>query len=413
MECAICCNEFNKLSRKIVGCLKCGEKVCSTCVKKYLLSTLEDPHCMHCKHAWDLFFLNKILPRNFLSKEWKQSRSNLLYDREKSFFPETMPYVALEIEKEKVHNELLTVEAQIQQLKIKRYQLQGRMATLSHTDQEIPARAQNSFNIRACIQDGCKGFVDAKGLCPVCSHTLCLHCDRAKHKEDDHICDPSDIETWQQIMKSSKPCPNCATRIQKASGCSQMWCPGCHVAFNWNTGAIEKGAIHNPHFYEWAERLGINAAHQNQNAIYQQPCQDRRVWNYYNFIRVVPAQNKVEFRNMHQKLNHIINNDMYEIRAKVERNNRDLRIRFIRNQMDEKKFKKMLISREIQVQKNTRLLEMLDTLNLVIVPLFHNFLEKTISYENVMSNIKNIKQFMDETVDEINHSFHSNIPKYF
>jgi hypothetical protein len=30
-----------------------------------------------------------------------------------------------------------------------------------------------------------------------------------------------------------------------------MWCPQCHTAFRWSTGEIERGAIHNPHYYEW------------------------------------------------------------------------------------------------------------------------------------------------------------------
>ena len=81
-----------------------------TCVKKYLLSTLQDPHCMHCKHAWDLFFVNRVLTNNFMKKEWKNSRASLLFDREKSYFPETMPLVAREIEKEKIEKELRDLE---------------------------------------------------------------------------------------------------------------------------------------------------------------------------------------------------------------------------------------------------------------------------------------------------------------
>jgi hypothetical protein len=66
-----------------------------------------------------------------------------------------------------------------------------------------------------------------------------------------HVCNPDTIATVKLLQSSSKACPTCTTRITRSEGCDQMWCTQCQTAFSWKTGQIEKGRIHNPHFYEW------------------------------------------------------------------------------------------------------------------------------------------------------------------
>lgn len=407
MDCSICCFTFNKSSKKAIECLKCNNLTCSTCIKKYLSSTIEDPHCMHCKHAWDLFFTNKVLSRNYMTKEWKISRSNLLFNREKSFFPETMPLVAAEIEKENLLNEIVNIEKTIRELNHRKTLVHQRIYQIERGHIQATDDKKNNFNIRQCPFNDCKGFLNGKGFCMICNQNSCLKCNTVKKIDEEHECKESDIDTWQEIIKSSKPCPNCGTRIQKVSGCAQMWCPGCHVAFNWNTGKIEKGIVHNPHYYEWAERLGLNMNNHNNN-----PCDNNRlVWNYYNYASV-KYEDRVKFRNLHQKLNHIIHNDLVNLQTKTNRNNIDLRIKYIRNQISEEHYKKILMKREIQHQKDVRLVDTLDTFNTIIIPILANFMNKTIDFKTLTSNIKELEKFINDNIDEINITFNSHIAHF-
>ena len=65
-----------------------------------------------------------------------------------------------------------------------------------------------------------------------------------------HVCDEKTKENAQFIKETCKACPGmCGEFIFKIDGCDQMWCTTCHTAFSWRTGEIERGVVHNPHYY--------------------------------------------------------------------------------------------------------------------------------------------------------------------
>ena len=103
-----------------------------------------------------------------------------------------------------------------------------------------------------CSKDECKGFVNSNFECQLCHSHYCPQC--FKMISGEHVCDPADIETAKMLLKDTKPCPNCAARIFKISGCSQMFCTNCHVGFDWNTGKLIKTNFHNPHRMEWIQQ---------------------------------------------------------------------------------------------------------------------------------------------------------------
>ena len=78
------------------------------------------------------------------------------------------------------------------------------------------------------------------------------------NKNVEHVCNEDMVKSAELIKQETKPCPSCGTRISKISGCNQMWCTNCHVAFHWNTGVIDNGPVHNPHFYEYQKNADEN-----------------------------------------------------------------------------------------------------------------------------------------------------------
>ena len=68
--CDCCCDSFNKTVKSKVNCPNngCNFNMCKECVRTYLLSTTEAPHCMNCKAAWNERFLVDNLNTSFVNK---------------------------------------------------------------------------------------------------------------------------------------------------------------------------------------------------------------------------------------------------------------------------------------------------------------------------------------------------------
>ncbi len=107
--------------------------------------------------------------------------------------------------------------------------------------------------VQACPAPDCKGMLNQQYKCSTCTLTFCSRCFEPKvdAKANSHVCDENLVNTIKVIKSTSKKCPKCSERIEKESGCDQMWCPTCKVAFSWRTGKIESGYIHNPHYFEY------------------------------------------------------------------------------------------------------------------------------------------------------------------
>ena len=96
---------------------------------------------------------------------------------------------------------------------------------------------------------------------------------RGKVQDAAHECNKADLETAELIRSSCKPCPKCGEAIEKQSGCDMMFCTSCHTPFSWRTmEIITRGNIHNPHYFEWRNRVGAGGAAGAAHAAEPLPC---------------------------------------------------------------------------------------------------------------------------------------------
>ncbi|RZD41562.1 MAG: hypothetical protein CXT73_04795 [Methanobacteriota archaeon] len=227
LECNICCEKYTSFKRAKIKCNACDFECCKLCNETYLLDQLT-PSCMSCGKTWTETFCVENM-KSFMKGKHKEHVKKILFEVEKSRFPETMPAVEnmrnitkwtqLNIED---RNKLLNLKIQQRALEkqyVEREQnirraLQG-APLLGKSEEE-----ENKYQ-RACPKNDCEGFLSSQWKCGVCEIWVCKDCFEIKGdtKDTDHTCNPNTLLTAQSLKKETKPCPNCHSAIYKISGC--------------------------------------------------------------------------------------------------------------------------------------------------------------------------------------------------
>jgi hypothetical protein len=348
-NCDVCCEKFNKINHKKVECPFCDLTSCRSCSQRYILSTFEDPHCMGCKTLWNREFVDSFCTKYFRNTELKRHRENVLLEREKARMPETQPEVERILQMRKLRRVIRQQKEKLLELH-HRYNTYEMPDTLPPEVRDLYREMENTYRhleqlrnggviidneprrfTRQCPLEECKGFLNEEWFCGLCDHKYCKDCN--ERLTDDHTCDPEVVETMKLLNKDSKSCPKCGTVIHKTSGCAQMWCISCHTAFNWRTGEIETGRIHNPHFIEFKKKTMMSREHGDI------PCGGVPT---FRELREVGASN--EILQCAMVIHQVERENMYLDTRPPE--NTQVRVAYMLNDIDEKDFKNFLQRQE-------------------------------------------------------------------
>ena len=287
--CPICLTHYTSVIRQPIQCPYCPASACRQCTSQYLLTSLNNPHCLACKREWNREFIDTNLTQTYRKGPLKQHRKAVLIDREKGRLPAMQVFLEARIEydaaeaiyvqvrrrriqtkrqrdelqklhaatdtQEQLAERLAPINRERAELRIQRNAAHERMVTAQHilTGRQREVR---QF-IMKCPSDDCRGFLSTAWKCGVCQKFYCTDCHAEKpaQKGEEHFCNPDAKATAAMIKQETKPCPKCGIRISKIDGCDQMWCISCQTTFSWNTGQIlVNTVVHNPHYYEYLRR---------------------------------------------------------------------------------------------------------------------------------------------------------------
>jgi hypothetical protein len=424
MTCNICCDDYNKSTRSQVCCPYCEFDVCRTCCETYILSE-SIPKCMkpECAKEWSRKFLRENFTNTFLTSRYKEHLEDVLFDQEKALLPATQPLVEEKIAKRALKKQVRDLDLLIEDLYKQKRELERQIEFGIIPSEENKER---SHFVRQCPANGCRGFLSSQWKCGICEQWSCPQCHELKGSNRDcqHTCDPNNVETAKLLAKDSKPCPKCQSLIFKISGCDQIWCTQCHIAFSWKTGKLEKH-IHNPHFYEWQRLNGGGTAPRNPGDV---ECGRQLNHIMVNRIRESSKKHSDLYKGEQRKKNNNWSSDVYsdqidkfgDIIRNVIHNtrielpnfqtdyvirNQDLRIKYLENLISEYDFKLLIQRNDKKNKKNIEISQVLQLANTAVTDIVYRLIDNLDKSNNGKHNIDSFLREIEEIIKYCNEIF--------
>lgn len=371
------------------------------CMRKWFIDSINEPMCCNCKFGFSDSFMTEKFPKSWLIGAYRKSRKEVLLDHQRSLFPQTMLIInnmkkierenieikrlrALEIEDKKLYYQMTQTLLYQTDISDNEYMELGKLSVLVRKGRLVKNAEKKSTEKKVfqlnCSGTDCKGFITKEDpTCSICETTTCMKCFMTVQNDSTHKCNSDDIESAKAILSQSKQCPGCHIFIHKIIGCDQMWCTQCHTAFSYLTGEVQKGPIHNPHYYEMRQQLSLNVNQRNPGDI---PCG--------GFPNMIGYSEKVV--NFVRMANHIADVTLRKLQQKINVDNITLkyRINLMLKKISEKDFTKQLIRIDNDRRINTHYHDILRTLVDIGVDITHNnadneldiLLSKTIDMTN-------------------------------
>lgn len=416
-ECQVCVGDL----KTVIECPSCEYKACAPCVKRYMMGSHYDAHCMNCRNIWGRKFLTFHFSKSFLTGEFKNHRANVLFEREKSLFLETMDAIQEDERREVLRAQILQLERAKRDLERQIQEARNQLFARPLSGASVRER---SHYVRPCAHPECKGFIDeGSGLCGLCHLYTCCKCNAGlKTPPTDtptHTCTEEDLANWQEIRTHSRPCPSCHARIHRSSGCNQMWCPLCHTAFNYSTGEIEKGVVHNPHYVDFVRNHGFASLLRQERPDHANCDLDRfhrrRLPYVYVLSGVLSKKDRDSSYNtwlqFHRFLAHVraVELPKYQTTTTQDfhRLTLDLRKDFMRNKISEEKYKKRIQEREKKLLKEREYYSLFQTFYTIGAELIFSIIQHRVAIDQAATQRDTLRQFFNEGMRDVSTQFQS------
>jgi len=405
MACEICVEQLNKSNHAPSVCNFCNLTACKQCIRTFLGSSASEPKCMKCNTGWDNEFVLQAVNKTYYHSELKDKKKDKMVEFEKGRIPATQEEAKRFLLKEKSAKDIASVQQENDKLQMLINENNQRIRKIRNKLREDlgQAVAEKKEFVMQCQVENCKGFLSTGYKCELCDAKTCPKC--IEVIEDEHECKPDSIASAEMIKKDTKPCPKCSIRVYKIDGCNQMWCVQCNTPWDWVSGKIVNGTIHNPHYYQFLQKQNAGVMPRNPGDVVCGGLPE--IWAMNQLLHQLD-QSFLPIVRFIQINVFSIHRIIVDVRFRIidERaHNRfepqltDSRIRYMLNRTSEEEFRQEIYNintKRDKVQANIRLLELIETVG---TDLFQNYIkifDRPISRDALFDeSCKLIQQFVE------------------
>jgi hypothetical protein len=215
-----------------------------------------------------------------------------------------------------------------------------------------------------------------------------------------------------------------------AKNCSQMWCTQCQTAFNWKTGKIETGIIHNPHYWEYIKKLGQEDAEVNRmfgnggNADLPQNEIDLCNFRFEDLLRNKTFATNIQHisgdvLDLFRQINHMsrFERDRYDVNLDDPKINEDIRMKYLSNEVNEDYMKSLIQRRYKMNEFKSEMFQIIDTFVTVSRTLcvkYYHLIMKEGGHEKLfvswMNEMSELTTFSLDSVVKLSKRFSYKVP---
>lgn len=280
-----------------------------------------------------------------------------------------------------------------------------------------------------CPHEQCRGFVDGTSMvCGVCDTAVCSKC--GMPSSEDHACDPDMISNFSAIKKQTRPCPKCAAPTFKIDGCMQMFCTQCQTPWDWSTGNIIRGVIHNPHYFEWLRERSEDGTIPRQpgdEPHQRNQCRNHPIPTGYALHQSIMSEMRSRFGTTRYE-DHEGNHSYQIYRSKTSElmtfcrrilhvhlqvlntlnqpvDNGDLRLKYLINHIDEHAMKVALQRRDKKHKKNSELHDIYAMACSVGGDLLYEYIERSKSLDEVHKDVVFLTGYVNRHLVELENRY--------